>query len=203
MPCLTFRLISAFSGLTGVEIIELVQAQQAEFPQIIAEHVAFAEQQFAADDFVARAGVAAELDAPHKKLLLLVEGEGQIDRLGVVMHIGVRHRREVDEPVVSVELCVIFDRFADFRDAENFALLDRENRFQKIRLEEEPLVGICVAHVKRSHVVARAFLDRNRDVGGLAFLRAHQRNVARKNLRVTVTFSMIGSFTSTLKYPLS
>ena len=81
MPCFTLRLISAFSGLTGFEIIQLVQAQKAEFPQIVAEHVAFIEQQFAADDFVARAGVAGEIDAPDEKLLLLVEGEREIDGL--------------------------------------------------------------------------------------------------------------------------
>ena len=130
MPCLTLRLISAFSGLTALEIIQLVQAQKAQLPQIVAEHVAFVEQQFAADDFVARAGVAGEIDAPHEELLLLVEGERQIDRLGIVVHVGIRHRREIDEPVISVQLGVVLDRFADLGHAEDVALLDRENRFQ-------------------------------------------------------------------------
>ena len=60
-------------GLDRIEIAELVQAQEAQFPVAVVEDLAFIEQEFAADDFVARRRVAGEFDAPDKKLLLLVE----------------------------------------------------------------------------------------------------------------------------------
>ncbi len=42
----------------------------------LVEQLAFVDQQFAADDFVARGGVAAEVDAPHVVLLLLGRSAG-------------------------------------------------------------------------------------------------------------------------------
>ena len=71
--------------LDGVEIAELVQTQNAQFPEPVVEHLAFVQQQFAADHFVARRGVSGKFDAPHEELLLLIELHGQIhDFLGVV-----------------------------------------------------------------------------------------------------------------------
>ena len=65
-------------GLQRLEILQLVQAQQAQFPQIAVVDLAFFQRQLAADDLVARRGVALELDAPDKELLAFV----QIDAAG-------------------------------------------------------------------------------------------------------------------------
>ena len=51
-----------------------------------------------------------------------------------------------------------------------------KNRFQEIRLERKAFVRIRAANVQRSHAVAFAFLDGNRDVSGLAVLGAHHGN---------------------------
>ena len=73
VPAFTFRFSSAFSGLIGIEIAELVQSQDAQFPQAVVEHLSFIEQQFAADHFVASRGISRKLDAAHEILLLLIE----------------------------------------------------------------------------------------------------------------------------------
>ena len=65
--------------LQHFEVAELVEAQDAVVPQLGIEHVAFIEQDFAADDFVARGGVAREIDAADEELLAFVGGEGEID----------------------------------------------------------------------------------------------------------------------------
>ena len=65
-----------FGGLVRfdfVEIIELVEAQDAQFPKALVEELTFINHQIAADDFVARGGVSAEIDAAHVILFLLVE----------------------------------------------------------------------------------------------------------------------------------
>ena len=56
-----------------VEIRELIQAQQAEFPQSRIVDAAFFQRQFAANHFVARRRVSYELDSPHIKLLSFVD----------------------------------------------------------------------------------------------------------------------------------
>src|SRR5882762_2295107 len=100
-------------GLDLLEVIELVEAQEAEFPQVVAEHVAFAQQQLAANHFIASSRVAAEFNPADEELLLLVEGKRQVDRLRIVMDIRVRHGGKVDETVVAVQLGVVLNRLAD------------------------------------------------------------------------------------------
>jgi len=68
-------------GLELVEIAELVQAQQAELPETRVVDLAFLESDFAADDLVARSGVALELDAAHVELFAFVHVDGEIDGL--------------------------------------------------------------------------------------------------------------------------
>ena len=91
-------------GFDFVEIIQLVEAKNAQFPGALIEDLAFVEQQFAADDFVAGGGVAAEIDAADKVLLLFVEIERQIDDFGVVVDIRNRVGSEIDEAVLAVSL---------------------------------------------------------------------------------------------------
>ena len=89
VPSLVLRLISAaLSASMLVEIIQLIQAQDADFPGALVEQLAFVDQQLAADDFVARGGVAAEIDAPDVILLLFVELHGHIDDFRCVVEIG-------------------------------------------------------------------------------------------------------------------
>src|SRR5258706_15619682 len=57
--------------LNAIEIVELVQAQDADFPGALVEELAFVEKKLAADDFVARSGVADEIDAADVGVLLL------------------------------------------------------------------------------------------------------------------------------------
>jgi hypothetical protein len=166
VPCLTLRLI---------------QAQNAQLPQVVAEHVSFIEQQFAPDYFVARPGVAGEIDAPDEELFLLVEGEGQIDRFGVVVHFRIRHGSKIDETEISVQLGVVLDRLADFGHAEDLAFLDGENRFQIRGLEKEAFIRIRIAHVERAHVVSLALFDGYRDVCLPALVHSHQRNAFGKH----------------------
>ena len=82
--------VGGFFLLQHFEIAELVQAQDAEVPQLGIEHVAFVEQDFAADDLVARGGVAGEIDAADEELLAFVGGQGEID---LVACLGTDRRR--------------------------------------------------------------------------------------------------------------
>ncbi len=144
------------------------------------KHVAFIQQQLAADDFVARPGVSGEINAPHEELLLLVEGEGQIDGLRGVVHFRIRHGGKIDEPEISVQLGVVLDGLAHFGHAEDLALLDREYGFQIRGLEKEAFIGVRVAHMECAHVVPLALLNGNGDVGGPALVDSHQGNAFRK-----------------------
>ena len=74
--------LDGFIGVDFVEIIELVEAQDADVPIALIEELAFVDEQFAADDFVAGGGVAAEIDAADVVLLFFVEAESEIDFLG-------------------------------------------------------------------------------------------------------------------------
>ena len=163
-------------GIELVEVVELVQAQDADFPGAFVEELAFVNQQFAADDFVARGGVAAEIDAPHVILLALVKLHGQIDALGLIVDLHLRFRHEVDEPVLAVDLGVLFHGLADFGGRENIALVKRENTLQRVYLQREGLVWVSAHDLECSHRVSFAFLDGNRDVHGLARRSAGKRD---------------------------
>ena len=71
--------VGRFFLLQHFEVAELVEAQDAEIPELGVEHVAFVEQDLAADDLVARGGVAGEIDAADEELLAFVGGQGEID----------------------------------------------------------------------------------------------------------------------------
>ena len=73
-----------------VEVAELVEPQYAQFPQAIVVHLAFIQQNFPADHFIAGGGVTGKFDAAHEKLLLLIELHRQIyDFLHII---DLRHR---------------------------------------------------------------------------------------------------------------
>jgi hypothetical protein len=71
--------------LQHFEIAELVEPQNAVGPTARIEDVAFVQQDLAADDFVARGGVAREIDAPDEELLAFVGRQRQVDLVAVVV----------------------------------------------------------------------------------------------------------------------
>ena len=75
-------------GFDFIEIVQLVETKNAEFPGAIIKDIAFAEQQFAANDLIPGSCIAGEIDAANKVLFLLVEVEREVDCLCVV----VRHQ---------------------------------------------------------------------------------------------------------------
>ena len=71
---LVFCLISeSWSGFSWLEVLQLVQAQQAQLPQVAVVDLALFQRQFAADNLVAGGGVALELDAADVELLAFVQ----------------------------------------------------------------------------------------------------------------------------------
>ena len=56
-----------------VEVVELIQPENAQFPQAVIENLALVEEQLAANHFIARGGIAGKFDAAHIVLFLLIE----------------------------------------------------------------------------------------------------------------------------------
>ncbi len=125
-------------GLQLLEILQLVQAQQAELPQVAVVDLAFFQRQLAADDLVARGGVALELDAADVELLAFVQVDAQADGRLLVVGIGVRDRREVDVAQRGVRLAQRFKAFADGFGIEDVAVFDLEQRAQSLRCSSPP-----------------------------------------------------------------
>ncbi len=90
--------------LEDFEIAELVEAQDAQLPQVGIENIAFVDQQLAADHLVASGGVAGEIDAPDEELMALVEGQRQIDFVGIGDRLKGRLGHEIDIAELPVEL---------------------------------------------------------------------------------------------------
>src|ERR1700735_161102 len=123
-------------GLERLEIIELVEAQQADFPEPVVEEIAFVEKYFAANDLVARGGIAGEFDAADEELLLLVEFQGQVDDLLVFHDVENRLGGEIDVAVLTVELLIVVESLAQLLGRKNVALVKRKNFLEEVRLEE-------------------------------------------------------------------
>ena len=122
---LDFRILFRLQRL---EILQLVQPQQAEFPQVAVVDLAFFQRQFAADDFVARRGVALELDAADVELLAFVEIDPQADGLLLVVGFGIGDGREVDVAQRGVGFAQVLQAFADGFGVEDVAIFDLEER---------------------------------------------------------------------------
>ena len=86
---------------------------------------------------------------------------------------GVGH--EIDVAVLAVELFVVIEGLADLVRGENVAFLQRKNPRQKIRLENQALVGIGAAETRLPMRYCSPSSIVNRDVRALAVLRADQR----------------------------
>ena len=90
--------------LERIEVFHLVQAQQAELPELRVVDRTLVEHQLAADDAVARNAVALELDARDEELLALVDID--IQRHGFLLLVGrqLGHGAEVDVAQAAVGL---------------------------------------------------------------------------------------------------
>ena len=166
-----FAVALDFGGLVRfdfVEIVKLIEAKDAELPQTLVEELAFINHQFAANDFVAGGGVAAEVDAVNVVLFLFVEAERQVDDLVGIVYFGVRLRREINEAVLAINLAVGFKGFADFFGGENVPLLERERGLERIHFERQSLVRVGADDFERAHAEAFALFDGDGDIDGLA-----------------------------------
>src|SRR5260370_32388557 len=152
----------------SVKVVELVKAEDADFPQALIEQLAFVNQQLTADHFVARGGVAGEIDAPDEILLLLVKFHRQVDDFLLFIDFRVRLGSEIDESVFTVNLAVILQVLADLFRREDVPLLERKSALQRVNLEGQGLVRIGADNLERTHVVAVALFDGDSDVDGLA-----------------------------------
>ena len=63
--------------LQRFEVLQLIQAQQAELPQVAVVNLAFFQRQLAANDLIAGRRVALELDTADIKLFALVQIDAQ------------------------------------------------------------------------------------------------------------------------------
>ena len=71
--------------LERLEVLQLVEAQQAVLPQLRVVDAAFLQHQFAADDLVAGDGVALELDARDVEGLAFVDVDVERDGLLLIV----------------------------------------------------------------------------------------------------------------------
>src|SRR5690242_10395027 len=145
--------------LQGLEIPELVQAENADVPQIAVEHIAFVQQQLAADHFVARRGVAREIDAANEELLPFIARDRQVHlAAGRIAEIGFRHK--IDVPEAAVYLPQILQTFSQLIGGEDVAFLHTEGAHQHAGLAEE----LHPYEVHRVQIMEAALFDRNPDI---------------------------------------
>src|ERR1700683_2215230 len=156
-----------------VEIGKLIQAQQAQFPQTRVVHAALFERQFAPDHFVARGGIADELNAAHVELLAFVNVDFQRCEFLVVVKSGGGNARVVDVPILAVGFAQGFQSFGDFVAAENISVLEREQRTQRSRIGNR----LIVLEGDLAQTVLIPFFDGHRNINRLAGSRLQDRNV--------------------------
>src|SRR5258706_7774409 len=162
--------------LDAVEVIELVQTEDTDFPGAFVEELALVEKKLAADDFVAGGGVADKIDAADVVLLFFVKAQSDVNALGGVVDIKLGFGGEVDEAVLAIRFGVILHGFADFGGGENVTFFERENGPEGVDLKREGFIGVGADDFQRSHVVPLALFDRNSDIDGFAVGPAGNRN---------------------------
>ena len=151
--------VGGFFLLQHFEIAELVEAQDAVVPQLGVEHVAFIEQDFAADDLIARGGVAGEIDAADEELLAFVGGQREIDLVAAVSagcEVGLGD--EIDVAELAVELAHVLDALAQLVGGEDVARGHAEQRLHQHFGRAEQLHA---GEVHVAQVVQLAFFHRD------------------------------------------
>src|SRR6267154_1992965 len=130
VDCAFFLIAFDLAGLVfldSIEVIELVQTQDADFPGALVEELALVEKKLAADDFVASRGVADKIDTTHVVLLFFVKAQSDVNALGSIVDLKLRLGGEIDEAVLAVRFGVILHGFADFGGGENVAVFEGED----------------------------------------------------------------------------
>src|SRR5882762_6266984 len=168
--------LDRFVFLDAVEVIKLVQTQDADFPGPLVEELALIEKKFAADDFVAGGGVADKIDAADVILLLFVKAQGDVNALRGVVDIKLGLGGEVDEAVLAIRFGVVLHGFADFGGGEDVAVFKRENGPKGINLKRKSFIGIGANDFQRAQLVALPFFDGNCDVDRFSVAAAGDRN---------------------------
>src|SRR5882762_28865 len=162
--------------LDAIEVIELVQTQDADFPGALVEELALVEKKLAANDFVASGGVADKIDTTHVILLFFVKAQSDVNALGSIVDIKLGLGGEIDEAVLAVSFGVILHGFADFGGGEDVAVFKGKNGPKGVDLKREGFIGIGADDFQRAHLVALAFFDRNRDIDGFSVAATGDRN---------------------------
>src|SRR5712675_1838491 len=160
----------------AIEIIELVQTQDADFPSALVEELALVEKKLAANDFVAGGGVADKIDAADVVLLFFVKSQSDVNALGSIVDIKLGLGGEIDEAVLAIRFGVVLHGFADFGGGEDVAVFKGEDGPKGIDLKRKSFIGIGANDFQRSHVVPLALFDRNSDIDGFAVGPAGNRN---------------------------
>ena len=150
--------------LQRIEIVELVQTQKTQLPEMAVVDRALFEQQFAANDEIARYCIALELDARDIEGLALIDIDVEGDGLFRFVDAGSGDADEVDVAELTVGFLQVLQAFAEDGGVEPIAVLDGELAAQRLD------VGDCLiaAESDCSQTIARAFIDRHRDVDALA-----------------------------------
>ncbi len=162
-----FRVLVRFGILVDAELIEvlqLVQAQQAVFPKLRVVDLTLFQQQLAANDAVAGNRVALELDARDVEGLAFIDVDIQRDGLLLVVVAELGDRAEVDIAQLPVGFLQVFQSLADCRGVKPIAVLDGKRAAQGFH------VGHCfvAGEGDAAQAVAAAFFDRHQDVDALA-----------------------------------
>ena len=154
--------------LEGLEVLQLVKAEQAVLPKLGVVDRAFIEHELAANDPVAGDGVALELDARDEELLALVDVD--VHRHGLLLVVGgeLGDGAEVDVAQAAVSLFQVVQALADQRGAEPIAILDGEGGAQGLQVGDLLVAG----EGNGAEAVAAALFNRHLDVDALALVRA-------------------------------
>src|SRR5206468_8603767 len=101
---------------------------------------AFFERQFPPNYLVARGSVALELDAPHVKLLSLVDIDFQVRQFLLVVEGSGGNAGVVDVSVLAVGLAQVLEALRNLLAAENVAILQRKKITESRGIGEEFVV---------------------------------------------------------------
>src|SRR5581483_3655310 len=110
-----------------LEISQLVQPQDAEPPQVGVERIAFIDQQFAADNLVARSRVAGKIDPADEELVALVEPKREVDLVSSRNRLRLWLHQEVDVTEPAVEFAQLLESLLKFFGRKRVALLHPEH----------------------------------------------------------------------------
>src|SRR6185437_6397941 len=159
--------------LQRFEIIELVKAEQAEFPQARVVNLAFFNGQFAADDLVAGGGIALEFDAANIKGLAFIHVDHQSNKLLVFINLGIGNGGEIDVAKLSISLAQIIQALAHVVGVKDIAIFHGEQAAQRGRIPYR----FVVLKGDGAEVIAVSFNDGHSDVHHLALALLDERYV--------------------------